>query len=139
MPCKCSQGQPQSQHSAHAGSAVVFKGGITDIHTYIFQILEHTIRASLLFTAAGCFHDVVSSNGGDMKHLLMGLGKERGMGLLFFRMQKVAFSAALFKAIDTVVPFITRTALFQTVYHKALSVVLAVLPNAISNVIAAHV
>ena len=74
-----------------------------------------------------------------MKHLLMGLGKERGMGLLFFRMQNVASSAALFKFIDTVVPFITRTALFQRVYHKTLSVILAVLPNAISNVIAAHV
>lgn len=117
----------------------MFKGGITDIHTYIFQILEHTIRASLLFTAAGCFHDVVSSNGRDMKHLLMGLGKERGMGLLFFRMQKVAFSAAMFKAIDTVVPFITRTALFKNLYHKVLNALMAVLPNAISNLIAAHV
>ena len=120
------------------GAAVVLNGGVTDLHTYVFQLLEHTIRASLLFSAASCFHEVVSTEGRDMKHLLMGLGKERGMGLLFFRMQNVAMSAALFKAIDCVVPFITRTAMFKQVYHYVTGVLLKILPNAISNLIAGH-
>ena len=123
----------------YAGAAVVLNGGVTDLHTYVFQLLEHTIRASLLFSAASCFHEVVSTEGRDMKHLLTGLGKERGMGLLFYRMQNVAISAAIFKAIDCVLPFITRTALFQKIYHQVTSTLLKVLPNAISNAIAAHV
>ena len=122
-----------------SGAAVVLNGGVTDLHTYIFQLLEHTIRASLLFSAASCFHEVVSSEGRDMKHLLTGLGKERGMGLLFFRMQNVAISAAMFKALDCVLPFITRTAMFQSIYHKVTSTAMKVLPNAISNAIAAHI
>lgn len=121
-----------------AGAAVVLNGGVTDLHTYIFQLLEHTIRASLLFTAAGCFHEVVSSEGRDMKHLLTGLDKERGMGLLFFRMQSVAMSAAVFKTIDCVLPFITQTALFKQVYHAVTGILIKVLPNAISNLIAGH-
>lgn len=107
--------------------------------SYLTQFLEQTIRGSLLFSAASCFHEVVSSDGRDMKHLLVGLGKERGMGLLFYRMQKVAIGAAIFKTADCAVPFITRTALFKSVYHKVMNVVLAVLPNAISNIIAAHI
>ena len=117
---------------------MVLNGGVTDLHTYTFQLLEHTIRASLLFSAAGCFNEVVSTKGRDMQHLLMGLGKERGMGLLFFRMQKVAMSAAVFKTIDCILPFITRTALFKQVSHKVTATLLNVLPNAISNLIAAH-
>ena len=122
-----------------AGTAVVLNGGVTDIPSYLTQFLEQTIRGSLLFSAASCFHDVVSSEGRDMKHLLMGLGKERGMGLLFYRMQKVAIGAAMFKTVDCAVPFITRTAMFKAVYHKVTNVVMAVLPNAISNLIAARI
>lgn len=121
------------------GAAVVLNGGVTDMFSYLTQFLEQTIRGSLLFSAASCFHEVVSSDGRDMKHLLVGLGKERGMGLLFYRMQKVAIGAAIFKTADCAVPFITRTALFKSVYHKVMNVVLAVLPNAISNIIAAHI
>ena len=117
----------------------MLNGGVTDIFSYLTQFLEQTIRASLLFTAASCFHEVVSSEGRDMKHLLTGLGKERGMGLLFYRMQNVAISAAVFKTLDCAVPFITRTALFRTVYSKVTKVVMAILPNAISNLIAGHV
>ena len=122
-----------------AGAAVVLNGGVTDVYTYLVQLLEQAIRASLLFSAASCFHEVVSSEGRDMRHLLMGLGKERGMGLLFFRMQNVAIGTAMFKAVDSLLPFITRTALFKSVYHKVTGVLMAVLPHAISNLIAGHI
>ena len=117
----------------------MLNGGATDIFSYLTQFLEQTIRGSLLFTAASCFHEVVSSKGRDMKHLLTGLGKERGMGLLFFRMQNVAITAAMFKTLDCAVPFITRTALFKTVYSQITTVVMSILPNAISNLIAGHI
>lgn len=122
-----------------AGSAVVLNGGVTDIFSFLTQFLEQAIRGSLLFSAASCFHEVVSSEGRDMKHLLTGLGKDRGMGLLFYRMQNVAISAAIFKTADSAVPFITRTALFKTVYYKVTKVVMSILPNAISNLIAGHI
>lgn len=122
-----------------AGSAVVLNGGVTDIFSFLTQFLEQAIRGSLLFSAASCFHEVVSSEGRDMKHLLTGLGKDRGMGLLFYRMQNVAISAAIFKTVDSAVPFITRTALFKSVYYKVTKVIMSVLPNAISNLIAGHI
>lgn len=117
----------------------MLNGGVTDSFSYLTQFLEQTIRASLLFSAASCFHEVVSSEGRDMKHLLTGLGKERGMGLLFYRMQNVAITAAMFKTVDCAVPFITRTALFKTVYFKITKVAMSILPNAISNLIAGQI
>eukprot|EP00891_Asterochloris_glomerata_P006654 jgi/Astpho2/6654/fgenesh1_pg.00101_%23_43_t len=118
------------------GAAMVGKGEVTALRSFSMQLLDQGIRASLLFAAAGCFHRVVSSEGRDMKHLLEGLGRHTGLGLLFYRMQSIAFGVATFKSIEVVLPWITGNPTVQHIYHKVMNKILALLPNVLSNLLA---
>lgn len=115
---------------------MVGKGEVTALRSFSMQLLDQGIRASLLFAAAGCFHRVVSSEGRDMKHLLEGLGRHTGLGLLFYRMQSIAFGVATFKSIEVVLPWITGNPTVQHIYHKVMNKILALLPNVLSNLLA---
>ncbi|KAK9819761.1 hypothetical protein WJX72_002081 [[Myrmecia] bisecta] len=88
------------------GIAKFHTEGIQSAYGLAFSLADQTIRSALLFASAGCFHQVVSTEGRDMTHLLEGLDKEQGLGLLFFRMQKLAWSLASARCIAVFMPYI---------------------------------
>ena len=69
---------------------MLLKSGPWAAHSYFMNdLVDQSVRAALLFASAGCFQRVAESSGHDITHLLEGLGRERGLGLLFHRMQKL--------------------------------------------------
>lgn len=118
------------------GVADAATGKVWSTRGKFFSLLDQGARAALLFAAAGCFHRVVASEGGDMQHLLRGMGREEGIGLLFYRMQKIAIGFSMYKTFASFWPYVTRTALYHNLYNKVTSLVLRILPNTISNLVA---
>lgn len=53
-----------------AGAALFKDGGIGASWGSVFDVTDQFLRASLLFSAAGCFRLVTQTEGRDIKHLL---------------------------------------------------------------------
>lgn len=61
---------PAVRGHAVAGAALFKDGGIGASWGSVFDVTDQFLRASLLFSAAGCFRLVTQTEGRDIKHLL---------------------------------------------------------------------
>eukprot|EP00884_Botryococcus_braunii_P012328 jgi/Botrbrau1/21096/Bobra.0669s0002.1 len=111
---------------AHAISSVLLGVAVTvqadyySGYTYItVDFLEQAWRALILLASAGCFKGIVTTEGKDITLLLEGLGKERGVGRMFDRFQKVLWASAFWRSIDITIRIILATAAFQAAGGQA--------------------
>ena len=85
------------------------------------DLVDQSVRAWLLFAAAGCFSAILSTRGKDISLMLDGLGAKQGLGLLFQRMRKLAWGMALFRTLDLGASLLLRIPWCRHAYHWAMS------------------
>ncbi|KAK9846658.1 hypothetical protein WJX81_008623 [Elliptochloris bilobata] len=73
------------------------------------DLVDRSVRASLLFSSALCFQRVTTERGHDIANLLEGLGAKRGLSLMFLRMKKLTYGITMFKAAELVALVIGHT------------------------------
>ena len=73
------------------------------------DLVDRSVRASLLFSSALCFQRVTTQRGRDIANLLEGLGAERGLSLMFLKMKKLTQGLAMFKAIELAILVVGHT------------------------------
>ena len=83
--------------------------------------MDQSIRAWLLFSAAGCFSAINTTRGRDITLLLEGLGPQQGLGLLFKRMRSLAWGMAIFRSLDLGMTLLLRIPWCQRVYQWAMA------------------